>query len=169
MDIRAKEIIGEKLYNEIEECEKKNMDDEEAHSSLYIHIVPKEINSKHVYQFTKKGELVKEYSKLADACRQTGLEQNSIWLCLQGKMYSAGGFCWSYESHMDKEYVNPNWTAVQQFSLNNEFLNEYPSITKAAKSIGCNIGNIQKCIRKNKGRTENFCTSRGFIWKRKAG
>lgn len=48
---------------------------------------------------------------------------------------------------------------VLQFSLDNEFINEHSSVTKASENIGCSRDGISDCC--NNKRTEY----KGFIWK----
>lgn len=52
---------------------------------------------------------------------------------------------------------------VEQYTLNNEFVAEYPSAEEAARQTHCSRGNISNCCSKRKG----FHTCKGFIWKYK--
>ena len=49
-----------------------------------------------ILQFTKSGELVKEWPSLHEADRQLGIARSSIGKCLKGRLTSAGGFVWRY-------------------------------------------------------------------------
>ena len=49
-------------------------------------------------QFSKDGELVKEWPSLSDAERQLGIFRSNIYACLKGRYKSAGGFVWRYAS-----------------------------------------------------------------------
>lgn len=53
-------------------------------------------NSIPILQFTKSGELVKEWSSAKEAKRQLGIAQQNICACLKGRCKSAGGFVWRY-------------------------------------------------------------------------
>ena len=55
-------------------------------------------NSISILQFTKDGELVKEWPSAKEAERQLGIFQSSICACLKGHSKSAGGFVWRYAS-----------------------------------------------------------------------
>ena len=54
-------------------------------------------NSISILQFTKDGELVKEWPSLSDAERQLGIFHSNICLCLKGRLKSTGGFVWRYK------------------------------------------------------------------------
>ena len=49
-----------------------------------------------ILQFTKDGELVKEWPSLSEAYRQLGILQSTICDCLKGRYKTAGGFVWRY-------------------------------------------------------------------------
>ena len=49
-----------------------------------------------ILQFTKNGELVKEWPSLNEAGRQLGIAHQNICACLKGRKKSAGGFVWRY-------------------------------------------------------------------------
>ena len=49
-----------------------------------------------ILQFSKDGELIKEWPSLCEAYRQLGIHQSNICLCLKGRLKSAGGFVWRY-------------------------------------------------------------------------
>ena len=49
-----------------------------------------------ILQFTKSGELVKEWPSVNEAYRQLGIPQSNICHCLKGRYKSAGGFVWRY-------------------------------------------------------------------------
>jgi len=49
-----------------------------------------------VIQYTKDGQMVKEFPSIQEASRETGIANGSIcWAC-KGKLLSAGGFIWNY-------------------------------------------------------------------------
>ena len=49
-----------------------------------------------ILQFTKDGELVKEWLSAHEAGRQLGISQSHICQCCKGRKKSAGGFVWRY-------------------------------------------------------------------------
>ena len=50
-----------------------------------------------ILQFTKSGELVKEWPSLIEADRKLGIPYKNICHCLKGRYKSAGGFVWRYK------------------------------------------------------------------------
>lgn len=52
--------------------------------------------AKRVYQYTKDGLFVKEWSYMGMACKELGLQKSNISGCCLGKRPSAGGYVWSY-------------------------------------------------------------------------
>ena len=53
-------------------------------------------NSIPILQFSKDGELMKEWPSAHEAQRQLGIAQQNICHCLKGRYKSAGGFVWRY-------------------------------------------------------------------------
>ena len=49
-----------------------------------------------VAQYTKKGELIKIWNSQTEASKATGIAQQAISMCCNGKIKTAGGFCWSF-------------------------------------------------------------------------
>ena len=58
-------------------------------------------NSIPILQFTKDGELVKEWPSAHEAERQLKISQSHICNCLKGRKKSSGGFVWRYASSSD--------------------------------------------------------------------
>lgn len=49
-----------------------------------------------VYQFTLSGEMIARYDCVSEAQRQTGVPNQNIVKCCQGRRAYAGGFLWKY-------------------------------------------------------------------------
>ena len=49
-----------------------------------------------ILQFSKDGELIKEWPSAREAERQLGIFQSHICKCCKGRLKSAGGFVWRY-------------------------------------------------------------------------
>ena len=60
-----------------------------------------------ILQFTKSGELVKEWPSLHEADRKLGIARSSIGKCLKRRLKSAGGFVWRYNdsTRTENEYI----------------------------------------------------------------
>jgi hypothetical protein len=52
---------------------------------------------KSIYQFTKSGILLKEWSSGTEASMSLGISRGDISSCLVGRYKSAGGFIWKYK------------------------------------------------------------------------
>ena len=56
----------------------------------------KGVNAKKILQFTKSGELIKDWQSAYEASHQLGIAQSSICNCCNGKLKTAGGYVWKY-------------------------------------------------------------------------
>ena len=56
----------------------------------------KGVNAKKILQFTKSGELIREWPSATEAYRQLGIAKSNICSCCNGKCKSAGGYVWEY-------------------------------------------------------------------------
>ena len=56
----------------------------------------KGVNAKKILQFTKSGELIKDWQSAYEAAQNLGIGQSSICSCCNGKRKSAGGYVWEY-------------------------------------------------------------------------
>lgn len=54
---------------------------------------------KKVYQYTKTGEFIAEYSSISEASRRTGTPQKAIMTVCGGKKQFANAYRWSFEKH----------------------------------------------------------------------
>ena len=54
--------------------------------------------NKKVYQLDKNENIIRLFDSIALAEKETGINHSSISKCCKGKMKSAGGFLWKYES-----------------------------------------------------------------------
>lgn len=127
--------------------------------------------AKTVYQFTMNGEFITSYKSLIDAeiatnpnFKTNNGSGSSIGEAIKNNK-TAHGYVWSY----DKKFrFNPeeyrNWSAVDQYSTNGEFLNTYNSLTEAAYSIGKTVENVGCISSVCVGRT---FTAYGYVWRYK--
>ena len=56
----------------------------------------KGVNAKKILQFTKSGELIKDWQSAYEAAHNLGIAQSSICSCCNGKRKSASGYVWEY-------------------------------------------------------------------------
>ena len=62
---------------------------------------------KHVLQFSKNGDFIKEYSSTLEASQLTKIGKSSIGNCLVHLSKSAGGFIWIYKEEYENSKQNP--------------------------------------------------------------
>ena len=105
---------------------------------------------KKVYQYAKDKTFLKEYVSLREAERQTGIHASSIGHSIKGRGYSksAGGYLWSYNKlqfHFGN--VGPIGKVIQQFTLDDIFIEEFESICSAAKQLNISKSGIIRCCK----------------------
>lgn len=128
------------------------------------------IHNRPVYQFDKDMNFINRYCSISEASRKTGIAVNLIGMCcrLYNGCRTGGGYVWVYES--DCETLDKDWysnylnheklpKAVWQFTLDLEFVAEYPSIGQAAKAVGISSTDITNAIN---CRRSNTC--KGYMW-----
>ena len=57
---------------------------------------PKQVSRRAVLQCSDDGTVLREFSSIADASRETGVSTKCIRECANGRQKHAGGFCWRY-------------------------------------------------------------------------
>ena len=126
-------------------------------------------NATKVAQYSLQGHLIKIWDCINDAKRALNINNDGIGECCRGRQKKAGGFIWRYaDQELTEEYLawcNESHTGgnqkkpIAQYSLDNEFICLFDSITEAGTKTGVDKGSISACCR-GKGKTAG-----GFIWK----
>ena len=120
--------------------------------------------AKTVYQFSIDNQLLRSYSSISEAIQALQKENpkahtSNICYACNGKINSAYGYKWSYES---KIYSNTTikHTKVNQYDLSGKYIQTFDTQSAACQAIGLkNISSItQVCRGKHK-------TAGGFIWR----
>ena len=115
-----------------------------------------------VKQYTLGGVFLAEWSGMKLAARETGTDPTTLRQCCKGKGKQANGFLWTYADapapEPYKREIQKNQRAVKQYSLNGDFICEYPSVAHARHSTGLNA--IRDCCASNRPRK----TAGGFLW-----
>lgn len=109
-----------------------------------------------VKQYTLSGEYIKTYNSIAEATRATGAAK--ISLVANGERKSSGGFVWKWAEDFIPRDTGKN-KRVAQYDLNDNLINVYDSISKAALETKSSRTGISACC-KNKQFTCN-----NFIWR----
>lgn len=117
--------------------------------------------SKYVYKYSKEGEFLAKYDSLDKAALTVSSKKQQISrACLTSREYA--DYVWSYSDSFDKIEIKDGRTKkVFQYSLENEFISEYNSVSEASKDTGCNETSIAKVCRGER----NKCG--GFKWRYK--
>jgi hypothetical protein len=125
--------------------------------------------SKKVYQFDFKGNLVAEFPSASEASRILGVTMMSIVGVCLGKRFSIKGYIWSYNknkteimdriSKMNNSYRSSVYNIICQYSLDGKFIAEYENVTNAANKSGVKACYISRCLH-NKRKSGG-----GYIWK----
>lgn len=125
-----------------------------------------------IYQMDLNGNILNKFNSVVEASIKTGIGKTTIFACAHKVGYhkTAGGYNWVYVDEYDKNknYVisvdlgSGNRKAVQQYSLDGKFINEYKSVSEACRINGwTGIGYICECC---KGKRKKY---KNFIWKYK--
>lgn len=120
---------------------------------------------KGVKQYTKSGELVKEWVSAAEIERVLGYHAENISACCLGKQKTCKRFIWQFSDTKltidkikklnKKEY---HFKKVKMLTIDGELINEFDSVSEAAKYIDCPSYQISKvCTGKQK-------SCRGYKW-----
>ena len=116
-----------------------------------------------VFQYTEKGELVNSYPSIAYAARQVGVNPSMINKCCHGEKQSTAGFFWSFkadEKFEPKQLKTWKTYKIGQYTLQNEFIQEYKTLAEATRAMGKKQSKyIKECCEGK--RSEMY----GFIWK----
>lgn len=101
-----------------------------------------------VFCFTLTGELVREYSSMAEAERDLGLPHGKISLICSDTDYkriSCGGYLWSKTNVPPNKVRNFHKCQVTQMSMDGDVVGVFQSITDAANLLNLHKSLITKC------------------------
>lgn len=116
-----------------------------------------------VFQYNENGELIGSYPSVSYAARQVGVDPSVISKCCHGQKQSAAGFFWSFCADQKFEPKKlKTWHAykVGQYTLENELVREYNSLSEAIRAMGKKQSKyIKECC---EGKRKEMY---GFVWK----
>ena len=119
-------------------------------------------NAKPVVQYSKKGDIIKEFDSAKAAHIFTGVSKSSICACCKHSWKTAGGYVWRYKgesfSYIENKTCNKS---VIQYDKNYTFIKEWISAKEAGRKLNINAGNIGMCCRKER----NYAG--GYRWRYK--
>jgi len=95
--------------------------------------------SKEVYQYTLDGRLLANFPSTREAGRKTKVCNNMISACARGKIFSAGGYYWSYIEVPNYSYgierSKWKWRSVIMTELSTGKKSIFANIAEAARSL----------------------------------
>ena len=182
-DIYKNFNINNFTFEILEFCEEKFLNEKEEYWIKYYNAREEGYNiggvvngkEKEVFCYSLEGEFLASYKSVALAAKITKINSSNISACCLGKTNRAGDFQWSYEK---KDFIekwkgkerklHPNWNAyvigrrskaVDQYSLNNEWIATFNSMIEAERITGVHRAGIGKVCNGQRA------TAGGFIWK----
>lgn len=105
--------------------------------------------SKKVYQFSQKGNLIKEYDSITQAAYENKVNISSLSQVCNGKKYTLLGYLWSYENKCPEIKKNRRNKIVYQFNEQGELIREFETAKNAANFYKIPIWGIQQCAAKH--------------------
>lgn len=116
-----------------------------------------------VYQFNEKGELLNSFPSITNAAKSVNVDPSVINKCCHGQKQSAAGFFWSFDpAKKFSPRLLTTWKSykVGKYTLEGEFICEYPSLKAAIESLNKKQSRcIKECC---EGKRKNMY---GYIWK----
>ncbi|MFP5114833.1 NUMOD1 domain-containing DNA-binding protein [Bacillaceae bacterium C204] len=141
-------------------------DDYEANNCIPIFYERENKLKKSVVKLDLNGNFINEYSSLTEAANEIGKSHDSISACCIGRQKTAHGFKWMYKGDYEEngytrilnevKYIGKR--NIVKLDLNGNFINEYSSLTEAAKELGKGTSNISECC------SGKIRKAYGFIW-----
>lgn len=135
--------------------------------------------AKKIIQYDLNGNLVKIYSCLTEASNETQTHISRISDCANGKRFTTGGFIWLFEDDKNIEEklrekikekrhpsamcggANHQARAIEQYSLNGEYIRTYSSAQEASEILGIDYSSIKSAANLT---DKHHKSSGGFIW-----
>jgi len=124
--------------------------------------------SKPVYQYTKEGIFINEYTSCDQAAKELNIDTSSLSKACRAILRSLSGFIFKYTKEENvsirsrKTYKRNHrmWHAkyVYQYTKEGELVKEYSSCEEAAKEIGSDRSSVSKACR------GIYKTHRNFVW-----
>ena len=126
-------------------------------------------NNKIVFNYNPNTQIYQIFDSVTDAQKETQVSRANINKALKNEIKSAGGYIWSktqaelqlkIQAYTDSRPLT-HQIKIDKFSLKNEYLATYNSLTEALASVG-KSPNSDGITNNLKGRAKS---AYGFIWK----
>lgn len=115
---------------------------------------------KSIYKVSLTGEILSEFDSIKSAERKTGINRKNIRDALNGRLKTAGDYCWALKDTKKSEEENTS-KAIYQLDQTGKVLKKFDSIRSAERKTGINRTSIRDAI---SGRQK---TAGGYYWTRK--
>ena len=130
----------------------------------------RDFNTQPIVQYDLTGNLIKEWGSISDAAEVLHLSGSHISSVCKGERKTTGGFIWRYKEGNiapAKIEIQNKWDnlkiKVLQYDRDGRFIQEFESISEAAKATSNSVAGIQNCL------NGHNIHSKGFIWRYKKG
>lgn len=114
------------------------------------------VGRKKVFQYSKDGTFIASYSSITEAAKTMGVKKHALQCALDNNAYLSCDHLWTTEYKENISYspvtTQSYYKAVQQLNENGEVLNEWVSVSSAAKALHTSTKQIRRLIERGKFR-----------------
>ena len=122
-----------------------------------------ELLKKKVSMYDFDGNYIRTFDSIEEAAEFSNTHKSKICNCCKYNRKAAGGYQWRYADDKSKvlpyKRTNTLTKAVEQYSLDGNYLATYKSMAEAARLLNKSVTGISGCVR------ERQKTAYGYIWK----
>lgn len=159
----------------IEECDNNFLDKREQYWIKFYHTkieedgynltdggdTPSKYMCKEVHQYNLDGKYIQSFDSTVEAGLSLDIHPASIAKAAAGELKQTHNFCWSYIKYDSLDAYKPRQRQIAQYSLEDEFIQSFPSIRAAALSLNKPTGSTNIMNAANGKRK----TAYGYKWK----
>lgn len=106
--------------------------------------------SKKIYQYSLKGQFIKEYNSVCEASSELGIGSNVIGMAATYKRTS-GTFLWSFNKlpylNIEEFNIYSPEVIVHCYNSDKNFYKTFNSISECCKELNCTLFNVQRGIK----------------------
>ncbi len=115
-----------------------------------------------VLQFDLNSNLIQIFNSIKEASELTNINRDNIWACCVGERKSSCGYIWIYEGEeIPSKYTTKTSRPIIQYDLYMNLINEFVSISQAARETNSKANCIQMCC------SGKYKSSNNYIWRYK--
>lgn len=148
----AKKNMSEETKKKISEASKGRKQSLKQRQLSSIRFTGNKYRAKPIAQYNLDGRYIKTWECAMDVEKEWGIKHlhSGIAACCNNKNQTAHGFQWKYyygDNSNIESYKSARGKAVEQYSLNGEYIKTYKSVSSAARDNNTISGNISKCCK----------------------